>query len=103
MTEYKFIKLKKLNNDTKKYMAIFKNTKTGREKTVKFGASGMSDYTKHKDDERKQRYIDRHKKRENWNNPLTAGFWSRWILWNKTSIRESLNDTKNKLKTLGYL
>ena len=35
-------------------------------KTVHFGAAGMSDYTKHKDDERKQAYIQRHKKNEDW-------------------------------------
>ena len=35
-------------------------------KTVHFGAAGMSDYTKHKDPERKERYIERHKKNEDW-------------------------------------
>ena len=37
-------------------------------KTIPFGAKGMSDYTIHKDDERKERYINRHKKAEDWNN-----------------------------------
>ena len=32
--------------------------------SVHFGAKGMSDYTIHKDDERKYRYIMRHKKNE---------------------------------------
>ena len=31
-------------------------------KNVSFGAAGMSDYTLHKDPERKERYISRHKK-----------------------------------------
>lgn len=31
-------------------------------KTISFGQKNASDYTKHKDPERKQRYIDRHKK-----------------------------------------
>lgn len=103
MKEYKFIKLKKLSNDKKKYMAIFKNNKTGKEKNIKFGASGYSDFTIHKDEKRKELYIKRHKKNENWNNPLTSGFWSRWILWNKTTIKDSLKDTKERLNKLGYL
>ncbi len=55
----------------KKFDAIVDGTKT-----VSFGAAGMSDYTKHKDPERKQRYINRHKKKEDWNNPKTAGFYA---------------------------
>ena len=69
-------------------------------KTVPFGAKGMSDYTKHKDDERKERYIDRHKKNENWNDPKTAGFYSKNILWNKKTITESIRDTNNRFKNI---
>ena len=36
----------------KKFDAIINN-----KKTIPFGASGMSDYTKHKDIERKNKYI----------------------------------------------
>ena len=32
-------------------------------KTVPFGQKGASDFTKHKDKERKERYGDRHKKK----------------------------------------
>ncbi len=35
---------------------------TERNKKVYFGASGYSDFTIHKDEARKERYIDRHKK-----------------------------------------
>ena len=49
-------------------------------KTVHFGAAGMSDYTKHKDKERKERYLARHKNNEQWNNPLTAGFYATNII-----------------------
>ena len=34
-------------------------------KTISFGAAGMSDFTLHKDDDRKERYIARHQKNEN--------------------------------------
>ena len=81
--------------ENKKKMAIF--YEDGKKvKTTHFGAKGMSDYTKHKNDERKQRYLDRHRKRENWDNPMTAGALSRWILWNKKTLRESINDYKQK-------
>ena len=48
--------LKKSTNDNKKYDANVEGKK------VSFGAKGYSDFTQHKDTERKQRYIDRHKK-----------------------------------------
>jgi len=33
---------------------------------------------------------------QDWNDPLTKGFWSRWILWNKPTIDESINDIENR-------
>ena len=56
--------------------------------------------TQHKDEARKNRYILRHQKNEDWNNIDTAGFWSRWILWNKPSISESIRDTNNRFKNV---
>jgi len=80
----------------KKYMAIFYDEDDKKVKTTHFGANGMSDYTQHKDPERKQRYIDRHSHRENFNDYMSAGALSRWILWNKTSLKASIADYKNK-------
>ncbi len=65
-------------------------------KTVHFGAKGASDFTLNKDPERKERYLNRHSKRENWENPLTAGALSRWILWNKTTLKGSIADFKKR-------
>lgn len=67
-------------------------------KSVGFGAAGYSDYTIHKDKDRRQRYITRHAAREDWTKAgiRTAGFWSRWLLWNKPSIRESAKDIEKK-------
>ena len=93
---YKFISLKDANDNKHKYVVTLLNKETGREKTIRFGAFGMSDYTIHKDDKRKNNYIARHKVRENWTDPSTAGFWSRWILWNLPTISASLKDTINK-------
>lgn len=98
MTEYKLKSVKPAKDKKHKYVATIENQETKREKTVKFGAFGMSDYTKHKDDERKKRYDSRHKKNENWSDPATAGFWSKNILWNKKTVAASLADTKKKYK-----
>ena len=72
--------------------------KDGTKKTVQCGAKGYSDYTKHKDKDRMKRYESRHKVRENWTKSgiKTAGFWSKWILWNKPSLTASINHTAKK-------
>ena len=82
-----------------KYTAIIKDKQEKIHK-IHFGANGYSDYTKHKDDERKKRYILRHKENENWTSTgiLTAGFWSRWVLWNKPDLKTSIDNTKKRFK-----
>lgn len=71
-------------------------TKTN--KRIYFGSAKHENFTIHKDEERKARYIKRHQSRENWNDPNTAGFWSRWLLWNKPTLTESLQDIRTRLK-----
>ena len=98
----KRVVFKKSTNSKKKYMAIF--YENGKKiKTTHFGCAGMSDYTKHKDRARKQRYMNRHKATEDWSKPMSAGALSRYILWNKPTITASLSDTKANLRSLGYL
>ena len=101
---YKFIKVSKSDKPKKKFYALFRDKNSNKEKRIYFGSAGMSDYTLHKDTIRKNLYIQRHQKRENWTNTgiLSAGWWSRWLLWNKPSFNESLKDVKNKLKNAGY-
>lgn len=90
------VEIKKSTNPKKKYMAIF--TDKGFKKTTHFGASGMSDFTIHKDPSRKERYLKRHKKNENWDKYMTAGSLSRYILWNKETLKDSIKDYKNRFK-----
>ena len=61
-----------------------------------FGAAGYEDYTMHNDDDRKPRYIKRHMKNEKWDNPTKAGFYSRWVLWHKKTIEESIADINKR-------
>lgn len=65
-------------------------------KKINFGDDRYEDFTQHQDPKRKALYIQRHKKNEEWNNPLTAGFWSRYLLWEKPTIEESKKYIFNK-------
>lgn len=97
---YQFVRLEKLNGDKKKYMVVLKQNVKGvdKEKIIKFGQEGADDFTITKNEEQKKLYIDRHQKNENWTKTgiSTAGFWSRWLLWNKKTINASLTDIKKR-------
>lgn len=92
------VEIKPSTQKTKKLMAIFYDDNGKKIKTTHFGSAGMSDFTIHKDKQRKERYLDRHRKRENWNDPMTAGSLSRWILWNKPTLQGSIRDYKKRFK-----
>ena len=96
----KLIAIRPSNTKGKKYDAVFEMP-NGRSKTVAFGAAGMSDFTIHKDEERKERYLARHRVREDWNKPDTAGALSRWILWNKPTLEASIRDYKQRFFSKG--
>ncbi len=98
MRDYDKVKIIKSTRKDKKLMAVFTDYETGKTKIVHFGAAGYEDYTTHKDDARKKRYIDRHRSNEDWNKYMTAGSLSRWILWNKTSLRASIQDYKKRFR-----
>jgi hypothetical protein len=84
--------IKRSHKPDKKWDAVFDNGKT-----VPFGARGYSDYTKHRNKTRKQRYLSRHSGMgEHWNKPDTPGALSRWILWNKPSFKASVADFKKR-------
>jgi hypothetical protein len=87
--------IKKSTNPKKKYMAIFYENKK-KVKTTHFGAAGMSDYTKHKDKSRKRRYLTRHRNKEKWNDYMSAGSLSRYILWGEPTFRASVQKYKKK-------
>ena len=68
---------------------------------LSFGAVGYSDYTIHKDFERKKRYLARHapsKTNEDWHKSglYTPGFWSRYLLWNLPSLKDSIKDVDSR-------
>ena len=67
-------------------------------KVVSFGADGFTDFTLSGDEEKKRLYLLRHKPRENWTKSgiTTAGFWARWLLWNKDTIEASIEDIQDR-------
>lgn len=90
----KLIQIKKSTRNDKKLMAIFK--KDDKTFVRHFGAKGYSDYTIHKDDDRKKRYIQRHKNNEDWSDPTKPGTLSRYILWEKKTLKEAIIFYKKK-------
>lgn len=96
MINYNVI-IKKLNHGPKKYIAEIHYL--DKIKKVTFGAKGYKDYTKYPSsvrDKHKKAYIARHKDNENWLNPLSAGFYARYILWNKPTIDKSIRNLNRR-------
>ena len=90
----RLVKITKSPKKDKKLMAVF--DKDGKQIVRHFGAKGYSDYIQHKNPARMNRYSKRHKSRENWKDPTTPGALSKYILWNKPSLRASITDYKKR-------
>ena len=63
-----------------------------------FGDARYEDFTTHGDEDRRDRYIARHEKREDWSRDGidSAGFWSRWILWEEPTFREAIRSLNRR-------
>jgi len=97
--QYNFIGITKSKNKLKKYDAYFVNIDNSDDIIeTSFGQRGADDYTTHKNKDRRNRYISRHWKDLNTNNPKMAGYLSMYILWNKNTLQESLKDYKRRYK-----
>lgn len=81
----------------KKHVAVFveETTEGPKELKVHFGAEGMEDYIIHKDDERKRLYLAR-TKHQDVSYAASPATLSRFILWNKPTMKESVEDYKKK-------
>ena len=95
----KLLSFKRSEMPDKKYQVELL-TADGRHRTIHFGDAHMKDYTLFSAQEREARkraYLSRHKAREDWSDPLTAGFWSRHVLWGDTpSVTENLKITRRR-------
>ena len=103
------VTLSRSSNSEKKLMAVFEDSEGKKIKTTHFGQRGASDYTKHGEKERMERYLERHgggtttSTKEDWKDPTTAGALSRWILWNKPSLKASFDDYKSRFGLKGSI
>ena len=87
--------ISKSDKSGKKLKAVF-TRENGRTKTTHFGASGYDDYTITKDKEQRTRYRNRHRK-DNINNPESAGSLSWHVLWGEsTSRQQNIKSYKRK-------
>ena len=92
----KLVSVKHATDGKHKYTAQFLQD-NGRTKTTHFGAKGMDDYTLKGDKAQRERYLSRHKARENWNDPSTAAALSRWLLWgDSTSFAQNLHAFRSR-------
>ena len=64
---------------------------------LSFGDDRYSDFTLHKNPQRQANYLSRHGK-EDWsaNNVISSAFMSRWLLWGKPSLTESIRDVNKR-------
>jgi len=96
----------------KKFMAVFYEDSNKR-RSVHFGAKGMRDFVLMNDkqskfyepdstirEDTKRRYISRHRG-DNLSDPLSAGALSRFILWNKPTLKDSIADFKRRFRLVG--
>jgi len=89
------VEITKSTRGGKKLQAIFYEGEK-KVKTIHFGQAGASDYTIHRDEARRQRYIDRHRANEDWKNPMTAGTLAMYVLWLKPTISAGIAEYKKK-------
>jgi len=93
--------LTKSPNKSKKWRVVVPISLTDQLK-IDFGSSTNKDFTIYNKEGNKMAnvykmaYLARHKINEDWTNEESAGFWSRWMLWNKPTIEESIDHIQNK-------
>lgn len=89
--------LKKSSNKNKKYMLEW--IEDGKKNIVHFGAAGYDDFILSGGNEEKKRaYLARHSINEDWTDWRKPGTLSRYILWNKSNLNDSIKDFANKFR-----
>jgi len=97
----KLLEIVPAHDGVHKYKAVFLKD-SGRKQTTKFGAEGYKDFIQYnKEDkdlaaEHKSLYLSRHRKTEHWDQPMTAGALSRWVLWNEPTLQSSIADFRRR-------
>lgn len=85
-------------HDPHKYQALFLDPDTKKQKRTLFGRRGYSDYTLHKDKDRRESYRLRHRKDLRTNDPTRAGYLSYYLLWGpSTSLAQNIRYFKKEI------
>jgi hypothetical protein len=81
----------------KRFMATYANGKV-----VHFGQAGGQTYIDHGDKAKREAYLARHKKRENWSDAFSAGSLSRYLLWGDSTNMETNHQAFMKKYPITY-
>ena len=93
------VRIKPAQDGIHKFTALFK-LDSGKFRSVYFGARGYPDMTQPPhDEERMKKYLKRHAKREDWNDPMSPGALSRWILWSAPTMKQGVKNYHDHFKT----
>jgi len=93
------LNLYKSDKPEKKYYVEYTNPNTNRLNKMYFGAAEYDTFIDHKDEDRKERYLLRHKKREDWDS-LSPGMLSARLLWNLSTLSDSIRDTNKRFNNI---
>ena len=63
-----------------------------------FGDSRYKNFTDHQDEAKKKSYLARFGATSDFtkNGIHSSSFWSRWLLWNKPTLKESIKDVEKR-------
>ena len=68
-------------------------------RTVHFGSKSGSTYIDHGDDDVRAAWMARHETRENWKDYDSAGALARWLLWERPTLREAMQELNMRQRT----
>lgn len=93
----KLLRVERLKNDDKRFVAIFQKD-DGKEKRTKFGQPGANNtYLDGASKEVRENYRKRHKRDLRTNDPTRAGYLAMGIIWNKPTLEASIRDYRRRL------
>lgn len=82
----------------KRIRAIITDNETKRIRKVDFGSKSRATFFDIGDEKKKSSYDARHgatKANQDWTDPYSAGFWSKWVLW---SHKSNISKIKDEIK-----
>ena len=93
MPDYKYYYPYVSDKSDKKFRILTKNNRW-----IYFGDKKYKNYTEgHLDEKRRELYVKRHRKNEDWKNKDTPGFWSYHYLWEYPTYEQAYRNIKTYL------